>query len=127
MAQPKKQNMEDLKTTEDQPQVGSDALLAALKPVIDWYQSDEQPPRNPIDIIRDIVEDLQSDRADCLRLRRAMESIRDTSVAMMDSLRITPKTLTVILVEGPRRVRDKACDAIAPANAEAVATASTKL
>lgn len=112
--------MEDLKTTEDQPQVGSDALLAALKPVIDWYQSDEQPPRNPIDIIRDIVEDLQS-------LRRAMESIRDTSVAMMDSLRITPKTLTVILVEGPRRIRDKACDAIAPANAEAVATASTKL
>ncbi len=42
--------------------VGCDALFAVLEPVIDWYQSDELPERHPLDIIRDIVADLQSDR-----------------------------------------------------------------
>ena len=44
-------------------------LLAVLEPVLDWYQSDEHPERDPLDILRDIVADLQSDRADLLTLR----------------------------------------------------------
>ena len=43
-------------------------LLAALGPVLDWYQSDEHPPREPLDIIRDIVDDLQSDRKAALAI-----------------------------------------------------------
>jgi hypothetical protein len=38
------------------------ALLAVLEPVLDWYQSDEHPAREPLDILSDIVDDLQSDR-----------------------------------------------------------------
>ena len=41
-------------------------LFAVLAPVLDWYQSDEHPARNPLDIIRDIVSDLQADRAAAL-------------------------------------------------------------
>ena len=41
-------------------------LLAVLEPVIDWYQSDEHPKREPLDILRDIVADLQSDRSEAL-------------------------------------------------------------
>lgn len=37
-------------------------LLAVLAPVLDWYQSDEEAARPPMDILRDIVDDLQSDR-----------------------------------------------------------------
>jgi len=48
--------------TEGQSQVGSDALFAVLLPVLDWYQSDEANARPPLDIIRDIVADLQTDR-----------------------------------------------------------------
>jgi hypothetical protein len=93
-------------------------LLAVLAPVLDWYQSDEHPDRPTLDILRDIVADLQTDRAENLRYRPALESIRDTSVAMVDSLRCYPKGGTVILAEGPARIRDKACNALYPANAE---------
>lgn len=44
----------------------NDDLLAVLAPVLDWYQSDEHPEREPLDILRDIVADLQTDRADAL-------------------------------------------------------------
>jgi len=37
-------------------------LFAVLLPVLDWYQSDEADARPPLDIIRDIVADLQTDR-----------------------------------------------------------------
>jgi hypothetical protein len=47
------------------------ALLAVLEPVLDWYQSDEHDPREPLDILRDIVDDLQTDRAENMRLRPA--------------------------------------------------------
>ena len=47
-----------------------DAIRQAIEPVIDWYQSDEEHPRLTLDIIKDIVADLQSDRAEVLRLRR---------------------------------------------------------
>lgn len=49
--------------------VANDSLLAVLAPVLDWYQSDEQPAREPLDILRDIVNDLQSDRAEVMALR----------------------------------------------------------
>lgn len=41
-------------------------LFAVLLPVMDWYQSDEADARPPLDIIRDIVADLQTDRAAAL-------------------------------------------------------------
>ena len=44
----------------------NDDLLAVLAPVLHWYQSDEHPERTPLDILRDIVADLQSDRAAAL-------------------------------------------------------------
>lgn len=50
------------------------ALLAVLEPVIDWYQSDEHDPRKPLEILRDIVDDLQTDRAENLKLRRAAKT-----------------------------------------------------
>lgn len=44
-------------------------LLAVLKPVLDWYQSDEEDARPPLEVLRDIVADLQTDRAEVLALR----------------------------------------------------------
>jgi hypothetical protein len=49
-------------TPTSSPSVATSAVFAVLSPVMDWYQSDEQPPRDPLDIIRDIVSDLQADR-----------------------------------------------------------------
>jgi hypothetical protein len=39
-----------------------------LEPVIHWYQSDEHPGRRTSEIVKDVVADLQNDRANCLRL-----------------------------------------------------------
>lgn len=92
--------------------VESTDLLAVLAPVLDWYQSDEHPERAPLDILRDIVADLQSDRADNLQLRRTMARVRDTAIAMKDS-----RPGSVILAEGPERLRAMACESLS-ANAE---------
>jgi len=46
-------------------------LLAVLEPVLDWYQSDERDPREPLDILSDIVDDIQTDRTENIRLRSA--------------------------------------------------------
>lgn len=46
--------------------IASKDLFAVLAPVIDWYQSDEHPQRPLLDILRDVVDDLQSDRAAAL-------------------------------------------------------------
>lgn len=53
------------------------AARAALGPVLDWYQPDELPDRPLADLIADAAEDLASDRAELLALRRAMAEIRD--------------------------------------------------
>lgn len=53
----------------------NDDLLAVLAPVLDWYQSDEHPDREPLDILRDIVTDLQSDRADSIALGKVRAAI----------------------------------------------------
>lgn len=48
-------------------------MLEVLKPVLDWFQSDEQPPRPPMEILRDVVAELQADRRVSLK---AMEAVR---------------------------------------------------
>ena len=52
------------KTVKETPEGGLSIrdLLAVLEPVIDWYQTDEHPERDPLEMLRDIVADLQSDR-----------------------------------------------------------------
>jgi hypothetical protein len=42
-------------------------VAKAIEPVRPWYESDEHPPRELAAIVADIVSDLQSDRAECLR------------------------------------------------------------
>ncbi|WP_339696024.1 hypothetical protein [Celeribacter baekdonensis] len=45
-------------------------IREALEPVIDWYQSDEVPGRNTVDIVRDVVADLVEDREAILNVQR---------------------------------------------------------
>lgn len=52
------------------------AIREALAPVIDWYQSDEHPGRNTVDIVRDVVSDLQEDRAASLLLTKIVLAAR---------------------------------------------------
>lgn len=52
------------------------AIREALAPVIDWYQSDEHPGRNTVDIVKDVVADLQDDRKAALKLK-SVEAERD--------------------------------------------------
>lgn len=59
------------------------SLRAALEPVLDWYQSDEQPPRPLPDIVRDVVTDLQKDRTELLRLEKESHWI-STDTALPD-------------------------------------------
>ena len=63
--------------TENVVGVASHDLLAVLEPVLDWYQSDEHPERPPLEIIRDIVADLQSDRAELLAIHAKIRQRRD--------------------------------------------------
>lgn len=51
-------------------------LLAVLEPVIDWYQPDDQPEREPLDILREIVADLQNDRAKNLKEAATLANYR---------------------------------------------------
>lgn len=55
--------------------IASKDLLGVLKPVLDWYQSDEQPKRELIHIVSDIVADLQDDRTQSLRMSAALRKI----------------------------------------------------
>jgi hypothetical protein len=48
-----------------------DAIRRAIAPVLCRYQADDDYPRPTLDIIKDIVADLQSDREACLRLTSA--------------------------------------------------------
>lgn len=50
-------------------------LKGVIEPVRHWYESDEHPPRSDIDIVADIVADLQTDRAENLKLRRWMDAL----------------------------------------------------
>lgn len=53
------------------------AARAALGPVLDWYQPDEEPDRPLPELIAEAAEDLASGRAELIALRRAMAEIRD--------------------------------------------------
>lgn len=55
----------------------SSTLLAVLAPVLDWYQPDDQPQRPLLDIVRDVVSDLQSDRKDALAYKNRTEQYRE--------------------------------------------------
>jgi hypothetical protein len=61
----------------DAPPGVGERMRGALTPVLDWFQSDEHDERPTVDILRDVVAELQSDRADVLRLRRGIQQIRD--------------------------------------------------
>jgi len=54
----------------------NDDLLAVLGPVLDWYQSDEHPERGTLEILRDIVADLQTDRAENLKSAAILANYR---------------------------------------------------
>lgn len=53
------------------------AARAALGPVLDWYQPDEEQDRSLPELIADAAQDLAADRAELLALRRALAEIRD--------------------------------------------------
>lgn len=53
------------------------AARAALGPVLDWYQPDEEHDRLLPELIADAAQDLAADRAELLALRRALAEIRD--------------------------------------------------
>ncbi|MCA9771444.1 MAG: hypothetical protein KC466_03490, partial [Myxococcales bacterium] len=53
------------------------AARAALGPVLDWYQPDEEQDRPLRELIADAAQDLAADRAELLALRRALAEIRD--------------------------------------------------
>ena len=51
------------------------AIRTAMQPVWHWYQSDEHHERNLSEIMLDMVADVQSDRAEALRLKTALGTI----------------------------------------------------
>ncbi len=51
-------------------------IREALGPVVHWYQRDEIPGRNTVDIVRDVVSDLQEDRAACLNVQRLAQDAK---------------------------------------------------
>jgi len=53
------------------------AARAALGPVLNWYQPDEEPDRPLTELIADAAADLEADRAELIALRRALAEIRD--------------------------------------------------
>jgi len=55
-----------MSTTDQHRALPASDLFAVLQPVLDWYQSDEAEARPPLDIIRDTVADLQTDRRSAL-------------------------------------------------------------
>lgn len=55
--------------------VSWDALFGAFQPIREWYDNEDKP-RSLVDMLRDAVRDLQTDRAGVIRLRNAL---RDAS------------------------------------------------
>lgn len=47
-------------------------VRTALAPVIDWFQSDEQPERPTMDILREVVKELVEDRHQLLAIQRIL-------------------------------------------------------
>jgi hypothetical protein len=55
-------------------------LVRALEPVLYWYQSDEEPDSDPVEIVTEIVKDLQSDRAENLRTRTLLREFANLTL-----------------------------------------------
>lgn len=64
-------------SSEKSDKIDRDELLGALGPVLDWYQSDEEPDRDVLDIVRDAVADLIADRRAVLALQAAYRTGRN--------------------------------------------------
>lgn len=50
-------------------------IAAAIAPVKDWYQSDEEIERPLVDVLTDIVSDLQEDRQEVLEMKGVMREL----------------------------------------------------
>lgn len=54
-----------------------EALRGEVEPVRHWYESDEHSPRSDVEVLKDIVADLQSDRAENLKLRARVAALEE--------------------------------------------------
>lgn len=53
------------------------AVMVAFRPVLDWYQPDDQPARRLDELIADAVADLVDDRVEVERLRSTLQDLID--------------------------------------------------
>lgn len=60
-----------------------EALRRDVAPVRHWYESDEHSPRSDVDILKDIVADLQSDRAENLKLRARVAALEGAAAKVL--------------------------------------------
>ena len=60
-----------------------EALRRDVAPVRHWYESDEHPPRPDAEVLKDIVADLQSDRAENLKLRARVAALEGAAAKVL--------------------------------------------
>lgn len=60
-----------------------EALRGDVAPVRHWYESDEHPPRPDAEVLKDIVADLQSDRAENLKLRARVAALEGAAAKVL--------------------------------------------
>lgn len=88
------------------------AVEAAFAPVQDWYQSDEEHLRPLAERVADAVEDLQSDRAELLALRRKdqpvleVNALTEADIAAIDRIIADPEAPTPHMLAALRRHRE---------------------
>lgn len=91
----------------------------AIAPVLDWFQSDEHPPRPTADILRDVVEELRNDRQDVLRmsaaLRRCVSALDgllgDRDLPEDDRPGVVAMREAMAALDGCRGAASRACEA----------------
>lgn len=79
----------------------SSAIREKLEPVLHWYQSDEAPGRNTVDIVEDVAADLQRDRDTVLKLQRLAQQVERECLggAQLSALSLALDILRVIKAE----------------------------
>lgn len=60
-----------------------EALRGEVEPVRHWYESDEHSPRSDVEVLKDIVADLQSDRAENLKLRARVAALEGAAAKVL--------------------------------------------
>ena len=60
-----------------------EALRGEVEPVRHWYESDEHSPRSDVEVLKDIVADLQSDRAENLKLRARVAALEEAAAKVL--------------------------------------------